>query len=959
MSAEPKQKKAKTSTNRLIQTYYKQPHNCSTKDCSGAITERSLNSVGKQLTCGLCYDTWFICEACNLRFNRRKFLIAQEHFLQEHDSTCSLTGEVHNLQETNVLSQSSSDSIPTVSTYDDCDVPVELDDTEFNQSTKDYFLYESQAASKGKQLLVNRAFEQSQKSNALADEEETDMHLKIARFVYMLSGTQQAEFASILQFTQQSRFFKRTRIPVRMKELRHFYTTGKHSIIQNLPVPNICNRSNHAYVTLTSVIEYFLALGFEPDVEHNAISLASSPYARSVRETFCTTNVSPLTLYIIFWSDEFQANGTRKNKHSTWIKTVTFAAPLSKANCSKYTYLLALGSSADAHDHIHKIHFDELKQWSKIQYKYFGKVGKTVPVIVKLLAYSADRPERASINFMLGHSGKYSKRWGYSAYVNQDKLPSCSACLVRRMTILKYGLTASDNAVQCRSCIDWNYNYKGRLLVSLGLPNDYPTEQDVESPEPPESRRVRDIKYLCPMRITYETLKQGCRYAVHNLFVGSWTTSNTYAYLKTMCLSEFYIRHHIVQYVSRAQFMNHSLHTVMKNLWFPAIWSSDLEVWNSIETPMHLLFLGIVKSTIDISFRWLKSLNKHKAFCNLVQPLLNRIRALRSPFCMINDFNGTSENTLGGWISESYLAFARIMGVAYGYITEIDINDEAVEELFQFQIQACLCVISRAMTTSSIKNNELDMYIKIFLTSVDEFEKVSMYNGSRGDMSWFSRANYLSLLNLPRQIKTFGPLRLYWEGSRERFIQEIKPYMKTGRESSTNYEIQLQHIYQEFALNTLCDSSDSDNQSLKEKKSRKYQGVWDIKSVINRGSAFTLVYFPTRTAKMFLVVIRNICQDICLHKVVFDDNKGKCINSMWFTTCNITAQAYKTFASEDEFLAMEFIDCLASPRVFTNDKSIYYNILSEDWRYRNALGELKLPTISMNLIDKLSERANY
>ena len=818
MSAEHKHKKLKTNTGGLRQTYYKQPHNCPTKECAGAITERSLNSVGKQLTCSLCYDTWFICEKCNLRFNRRKHYVAKDHFLQMHALTCTLTDEINDLQEgTIVSSQSSSDSVSTVY-HTDCDRPVQINDTEFNQSTKDYFLYESQEASRGQRLLVNRAFEQSKTSNALADYEETYMHLKIARFVNTLTGTQQAEFSSIMNFTQQTHLLKRTRIPVCLKELRQFYTTGKHSIIHNLPIPNICNSSNHAYVTLTSVMEYFLAQGFEPDVGSNEMSLASSPFARSVRETYSSTNVLPLTLYIIFWSDEFEANGTRKNKHSTWIKTVTIAAPLSKATCSKYTYLLALGSSGDAHDHIHKIHFDELQQWSRIQYKYFGKVGKNVPVVVKLLAYSADRPERASINFMLGHSGKYSKRWGYSAYVNQDKLPSCSACLVKRLTIIKYGLIASANAAQCRSCIDWNFTYNGRLLSSLGLPNDYPTEQDLESPEPPESRRVRDIKYLCPMRITYETLKQGSRYALHNLYVGKWTTSNTYAYLKTMCLSEFYIKHHIVQYISHAHYMNHSLHTAMQNLWFPSIWSSDLEVWNSIETPMHLLFLGIIKSTIDISFRWLKSMNKHKSFCNLVQPLLNRIRALRCEFCMINDFNGTSENTLGGWISESYLAYARIMGVAYGYITEIDVNDQTIEELFQFQVQACLCVISRAMTTEIIANNELEMYIKIFLTSVDEFEKVAMYNGNSGNMSWFSRANYLSLLNLPQQIKMFGPLRLYWEGSRERFIQSIKPYMKTGRESATNYETQLQNLYHEFALNMLCDNTESNNESLQSRK---------------------------------------------------------------------------------------------------------------------------------------------
>ena len=45
---------------------------------------------------------------------------------------------------------------------------------------------------------------------------------------------------------------------------------------------------------------------------------------------------------------------------------------------------------------------------------------------------------------------------------------------------------------------------------------------------------------------------------------------------------------------------------------------------------------------------------------------------------------------------------------------------------------------------------------------------------------WISRSNLLSLLNLPEQMRFFGPLRLYWEGGwkGEGIIQEIKEIIR-------------------------------------------------------------------------------------------------------------------------------------------------------------------------------------
>ena len=38
------------------------------------------------------------------------------------------------------------------------------------------------------------------------------------------------------------------------------------------------------------------------------------------------SNIDPYVLFVTLWSDDFEVNHTRKNRNSTWIKTVTFAS---------------------------------------------------------------------------------------------------------------------------------------------------------------------------------------------------------------------------------------------------------------------------------------------------------------------------------------------------------------------------------------------------------------------------------------------------------------------------------------------------------------------------------------------------------------------------------------------------------------------------------------------------------
>ena len=180
--------------------------------------------------------------------------------------------------------------------------------------------------------------------------------------------------------------------------------------MEQLPTPSMFRNHNHAYVSLTSIIDHFLAFGFEPDLNNtsNTISalraITNYYIARQMYNNISLDNsleMSIMILFLTFWSDNFEATALRKNTHSTWIKTVAICPPPSNMTSTPYNYLVAIGRKNDNHDKNNSIFNYELQQLEKVQYRYYGKLKKNLPVIVKVLAMSADRPERSSMNHVI------------------------------------------------------------------------------------------------------------------------------------------------------------------------------------------------------------------------------------------------------------------------------------------------------------------------------------------------------------------------------------------------------------------------------------------------------------------------------------------------------------------------------------------------------------------------------
>ena len=87
-------------------------------------------------------------------------------------------------------------------------------------------------------------------------------------------------------------------------------------------------------------------------------------------------------------------------------------------------------------------------------------------------------------------------------------------------------------------------------------------------------------------------------------------------------------------------------------------------------------------------------------------------------------------------------------------------------------------VMQREINDELIK--ECDLSIRIYLRMIEELNSKIKNNDDKP--IWINRSNFLSLLNLPEQMKIFGPLRLYWEGGwkGEGIIKELKEVIRDG-----------------------------------------------------------------------------------------------------------------------------------------------------------------------------------
>jgi hypothetical protein len=333
-----------------------------------------------------------------------------------------------------------------------------------------------------------------------------------------------------------------------------------------------------------------------------------------------------------------------------------------------HTYPIAIGMEVENHEEVEKqfaMELQKLRSGALIDF-YHGGVKKMVRVYFDLFCSLQDQPERRSANYVMLGGSKYTARWGMAGdfAAVASGIPSCSVCLSN----LLQGLL-----ILCENCVNWDTESRSGLL-DFYPPKDYP------SSEIPSSGK------LSPMRLTYSTMKEAVVTTHDNFVNGDWTNSNARTFLQVHginkeasdaimeraknCLSlsieqEYYDREGMnADYVKIIR--QRQANPELFERWnFPSLWDRGVNLEQHIDVAMHLVFLGIIKSTILKIQDWCILRGKHSAFVVYSNGIFESVQKYGLNWCRCMPYK---KGGLGGWVSENYLAAARLCQWFYGVI---------------------------------------------------------------------------------------------------------------------------------------------------------------------------------------------------------------------------------------------------------------------------------------------------
>ena len=506
---------------------------------------------------------------------------------------------------------------------------------------------------------------------------------------------------------------------------------------------------------------------------------------------------------------------------------------------------------------------------------------------MKVYVYTSDRPERGKLTQILGHTGLSTKRWMYSAFLPDTGLKSCNACFAHRVQEAKvYPQFNIVSRRRCSRCADWNYEHHKMTVLT---PTGYPTECAIDSPEPHKLRRVVGVAHLKPLILTFENLKTSAQFIFYNVYKRTFNMTQAKIYGKSVGLSLECVQTMIINQAKhlRTNDPHMSCEDVLRSFQYPAIWNAPMALNQFIDAPMYLIFQGIIKSVIEMISDWLSPLSPsqsyYKAFCKIINPMMESICNMNLKWCALNTFNVSKNHKTSGWTAANYLAFARLMLIYYRYLRIVIPSTEPGLMQCEGMIQSCLCLVSYIMSNQNDDPRPIMEYTKLFLSCVDKFES-TVYVKETLKPIWRSRGNFLSLLNLPLQQQYFGTVRNFWEGERERYIQHIKPLLKDLRHSTSFLLTKLERLYQANAMDYVQESLLQNDDTLPSIPIHErnndfilYQTVDIVKQLIANNkpiSGMELWCKQRSNTKVFCVAVKTSSNIIHCHPIIFDQNNG-------------------------------------------------------------------------------------
>ena len=744
--------------------------------------------------------------------------------------------------------------------------------------------------------------------------EDRDYHLLGTLLFSDMSKTKTEQVVSYLNATLDR--MKRTDFgaitpATSVREIRQKYTEGPRSILQNMPVPapyqGGLNHDNFAMVGITQTVNHIMArddtnlLTLRLDDEScwkDENGKYHSLLLKEVHEWVSNLDDPPDDLRVhllMIWSDGFQKNSLVKlSKTDLQFFTLYLVPEDSVRDIKRYTAPYSLGIKQKEHQSTLLKLLQETASLEKVHWRYSAKEGDVVPTVVVTSAIQNDHPERSN-NTMTTQNGTYTRRWGHSTEFN-DSIPSCRNCYLRRLS--RCGVNQPGNIVPplvmdyCPDCADW-WDNNDNKLGWIKKPKDFPTVSNTdysdEAPSPPDGRNINDEIMLPPCMITFSFLLLAFNYAKYQYY-RKWTKEMTKQYLRTCCFHGILIQ----------RFLECENFDLLKppDLWQNAI-LYRVKLEHFPDTPMHLLFLGIMKHLLGQVERLFRGNSKaYKMFSRKINSYLTLLNKLAVSWCRTYGFSASDKFATVGWQSDQYLAFARLSLVYFGYIDDFkDCLDNNAYHAFRQMIVAWNLVISSLFTEDVCDAYKVDNYVKLFLTSCVTFgchtkSEVTNENKrvkSKNKAAFFDKTtNYFSLLNFPQLILRYKNIHALWEGEREKYIKFAKRFLFSMSSSDTYLPHVLQKMLQQHCLEYLVEGNIHYNkkQYSRTEQYKIYANHNDIVThYLNAGQMFIGVRLIDEDG---VFVIYKEDSSLRLQKILFNDSIGKYKLNLWYAGVSLT-----------------------------------------------------------------------
>ena len=89
------------------------------------------------------------------------------------------------------------------------------------------------------------------------------------------------------------------------------------------------------------------------------------------------------------------------------------------------------------------------------------------------------------------------------------------------------------------------------------------------------------------------------KFCAFNSWTNKWSKQNVIPYMKSIGISDQYYKPHIIDVQKPNMSHDIDIKSKIKNFHIPTMWTSTVKLKQYIDTPMLLIFQGVLKSVIE------------------------------------------------------------------------------------------------------------------------------------------------------------------------------------------------------------------------------------------------------------------------------------------------------------------------------------------------------------------------